>query len=127
MRSPSPAEFLTICLWSPWPKATSSVTATVPQTIPKTVSNVRSFWLRMSRNNWRSASFNSASDACQSTADVIFFGGRSTTLAPFFRPETTSAFSPSEIPRLDFDLLRLVLGLRGRQLDEGLLAAVLER
>src|SRR5262249_41438327 len=56
IRSPSPAEFLIICLWSPWPKAPSSVTATVPQTIPNTVRSVRSFWLRMSRNICRSAS-----------------------------------------------------------------------
>src|SRR5436309_14466151 len=71
IRSPSPAEFLTICLWSPCPKAPSSVTATVPQTIPKIVSDVRSFWLRMSRSIWRRVSLKLNMGSCQLLAGPL--------------------------------------------------------
>src|SRR6202162_2872113 len=156
MRSPRPAEFLTICLGSPCPNAPSSVTATVPQTMPKTVRSVRSFWLRMSLTICRSASLKlsisslALSPPCHPersegsrfrprrsrsfVASLLRMTGLSADLLgrPFydFRAllKTREDFRVHAVgdAELDLDSLGPPLRIGSRNLDEGLLAAVLE-
>src|SRR5262249_38024857 len=131
---PRPAAFLTICFWSPWPKAPSSVTATVPQTIPKIVSEVRSFWLRMSRSICRTAPVGRGVRFEGGVVRVIRIPRGSGNLLgrPFHDlGALLEAVQDLDVhavgnAELDRGFLRLFLGGRAGQLDGGLLAAVLE-
>src|SRR5262245_25266429 len=113
IRSPSPAEFLIICLWSPWPNAPSSVTATVPQTMPNTVSSVRSFWLRMSRNICRRASL-TVSMGNDGSADLL--GRPLDDLVPLLQAGHDLGVHPVGDSDLDLGLLRLGLGVAAGKL-----------
>src|SRR5215471_4640661 len=126
MRSPRPAVFLTICFWSPWPKAPSSVTATVPQMMPKIVRNVRSFWLRTSRSICRRASLkvNIARASSRPSADLLRRPlDHLRALGQSRHHLGVHAVGDAD---LDLDLFGLGLRRRRRDLDERLLAAVFE-
>src|SRR5262249_28359017 len=127
--SPRPELFRIICRWSPFPKARSRLTETVPQTMPKTVSVVRSFWLRLSRQIWRNAS---RTESIVSAPGRLVHRGRQLLRRPLEHlrslgePIGDLDVQPVRDAELDRRLHRRRLLGRARDVDERLLAAVLE-
>src|SRR5262245_53558823 len=126
--SPIPELLTIICRCRPLPNAPRRLTETVPQTMPNIVRNVRSFWLRRSVHIWRRASRRESMSGAPDLVDC----GRQLLGRPLedLRSEREALgdldVQPVGDPELDGGLLGGLLGLGRGQLDERLLAAVLE-
>src|SRR5262249_55740164 len=114
------------CSWNPCPNASRRLTAVVPQTMPNVVMNVRSFCVRRSRRSCLSWTKNATGSLGGESEVALLLRRPLDHQVPLLEPRDDLAVQAVGEPGLDLDLLRLCLGRGARNLDEGLLAAVLE-